>query len=1416
MSTEIKCPECGSIKTMPVPDSAAYLCYACRHEFTPAQTLTPLRIFLSYGHDSNEELVRLIKAELEKRGHDVWFDKDEIKFSDNWRREITEGIVKSHRVLSFLSKYSTRDPGVCRDEIAIAIGVKGGNIQTILVESEQEVEPPVNIGHIQWLDMHNWKEKREAGPAAWEPWYQTRLAEIIQVVESDESRRFAGEIETLNSHLRPINSDARIGQLLSKGFYGRQWLFSAVESWRLDANQDSRLFWIMGAPGVGKSAFAAHLTHTRGDIVVAAQFCEWDKPDHRDARRVICSIACQLATRLPDYRKLLLTLPEIGKLDRKDAAELFEYLLSNPLQQSIKGGRDRYLIVIDALDEAGEDGRNPLVELLAGNAQRLPTWLGLVVTSRPEFDVRSSFQALNPFPLDTQSESNHSDIFDYLRRELAVQLKDRPDADGLMRQILARSEGVFLYVERFCDDIRRGLLSLDRPGQFPQGLGGIFDQYFKRQFPDLEKFRTVVRPALRVIIAARQPLPVEILRSLLHWQEEEFHDFTRPLASLFPVITEAGREVIKPYHKSLPDWLADQARAGDYFVSSADGHRALADFGWREYLERVEGMSGYSVAHLPAHLRVTGREEDLRKLLVDLSFLALKSDTLGPSSLLNDFAAGGTLDPDAFPWNDWNTFVLREHHKLAAYTIHGYGGFLQQVANKGLTPAMRAEAVERLAAACVPWARHDNPDIGITILSISPVEADTAEFLRGPRLALATLRDWKTSFEPAIERLLEEWRPRFQPDSYGETKPSFVASHSPVEIVFSGRYSQTLALVNTSTCQIDDLASIFRYPAQFPACKNMCYDLSRDGTCLAAGTSNTWYGKAVEARMGLFFKTGDPWVEILSLRPGTLHPDQCGACAFNSTGTLCAFGLCLKEVAVVRIVDVQSRRICAEIPIPNSYAQTVDTLSWRPATGELLVRCSNNLFLLDPQSSRFRLITSKASDYGRHVFTFDGQGEILALTGKGSVDLYDIASGKLTCSIPRVADVVSFLDDDAHLALWDQATKVLSVVSLTLAREQADAAAQALVIRHKSAVNSVGFCPGRRLLAASSGRDGDFALSLTDLDHPSQLQHDGMHFEKWIDSTRMLIKKLDCLHIVDLQFKDAPPPITIPENHEVADAAVHPGTGALVTSGDDDGSVRIWELQPGGWKESYRLHAHMDPRELSFSPDGACLAAAGGGQGSSTGSGHVAIWDLRAPEVIFLRKGGGTSVHFFRRRPWLFMGPTGSTSDAFEIFDLKKKKSRMVQLNGHRPVFSPQDSFVAVVKSDAVLVYDCREFKLQVVFVAEQQIGSVAWSDDGCVAVGCDNGKVEILTVLNLPAGDDSRDGSVNYVNAILNLGFQLDSRALPPLCYGPPGCPERVWYVCLNLQESYMDREFICLRCGYKESFPHPRYTSCPACGNA
>ncbi|MCB2231731.1 toll/interleukin-1 receptor domain-containing protein [bacterium] len=610
----------------------------------------PLRVFLSYGHDANEELVLRIHADLENRGHDVWIDKKEIRPGDDWRREITEGILNSHQVLSFLSKHSTRDPGVCRDEIAIALGVKGGNIQTILVESETDVQPPVNISHVQWLDMHDWKDghgvvhivkgEPAAGDTTWEEWYQTRFAEIVRVVESEPSVRFAGEIETLNGYLKPIQSEARIFELLRKGYVGREWLFEAIEQWRQDKAGKSRLFWIMGEPGVGKSAFAAQLTHTRGDTVIAAQFVEWDKPDHRSPERVVRSIAFQLATRLPDYRKLLLTLPEIAKLDGKNAADLFDYLLAHRLKSAIGGGRERYLVVIDALDEAGDHGRNPLAEMLARHVGRLPDWLGIVVTSRSEFDVKTPFQALNPIPFDTQSESNRTDLCYYLQQRLAPQLDNRSDADHLLDQIIDKSEGVFLYVERFCDDVQQDHLSLDHPDQFPQGLGGIYYQWFQRQFPDPEQFEQTIEPMLGAILAAREPLPIEVLQGLFGWREPELRKWLRILGSLFPVNDGSQGQVIRPYHKSFADWLTDAEKAGQFLVSRSEGCRLLACRGMSEFRQRAQTMPRYWVAHLADHLVEQQESDDLEELLCSFEFLREYSKYIGLSYTPgNEFAA---------------------------------------------------------------------------------------------------------------------------------------------------------------------------------------------------------------------------------------------------------------------------------------------------------------------------------------------------------------------------------------------------------------------------------------------------------------------------------------------------------------------------------------------------------------------------------------------------------------------------------------------------------------------------------------------------------------------------------------------------------------------------------------------------------
>ncbi len=75
------------------------------------------------------------------------------------------------------------------NELAIAVGVKGGNAAYILLEDEKNVSPP-SICYIQWLNMSIWKEKPEEGDEVFNEWFEAKMKELFEIIKSKESREF--------------------------------------------------------------------------------------------------------------------------------------------------------------------------------------------------------------------------------------------------------------------------------------------------------------------------------------------------------------------------------------------------------------------------------------------------------------------------------------------------------------------------------------------------------------------------------------------------------------------------------------------------------------------------------------------------------------------------------------------------------------------------------------------------------------------------------------------------------------------------------------------------------------------------------------------------------------------------------------------------------------------------------------------------------------------------------------------------------------------------------------------------------------------------------------------------------------------------------------------------------------------------
>ena len=596
MSTEIHCPKCASENVRFSKKHSRYDCEDCGHQFVPEKPFVPKRIFISYGHDEHASLAIRLFDDLKARRHHVWFDADRLQPGHDWEAFIEMGLEHlaadkaNAAVILLLTPHSVRRPdGYCLNEVARTLSRGLRIIPLMVVDSE----PPLSICRIQWLDM------RECIPIqAKEAFYRPRFERLLKAIEESQLD-FEGSQQRLIKALQPLEFDADILSHIPR-FTGRQWVFDKVNAWLQENSPRQRVFWISGGPGVGKTALSAVLS-SRYLEVAALHLCKFGHAQKSDPRRVVTSLAYQLSTQLPEYEARLAGL-DLDRLAQDDARTAFDNLLVQPLAKLNQPDR-AIVILVDALDEAtSNDGRNELASFIASEFPKTPPWLRLIITSRPEKGITVPLQGLNPFMLDTQAESNRADIKEYLWRELAPHLGNRPDASGLVDQILEKSEGVFLYVERVCADLQDGNLSLDRLDQFPQGLGGVFWQFFERQFPDVDQFRKDVRPALRAILAAREALPMEILQLLFNWQEEELHDFTRTLGSLFPVTTEGGRDVIKPTHKALADWLGDEDKAGIYFVNAQHGHELLGNLGYGRFMSAVTALHPYFVSFLPAHL----------------------------------------------------------------------------------------------------------------------------------------------------------------------------------------------------------------------------------------------------------------------------------------------------------------------------------------------------------------------------------------------------------------------------------------------------------------------------------------------------------------------------------------------------------------------------------------------------------------------------------------------------------------------------------------------------------------------------------------------------------------------------------------------------------------------------------------------
>jgi len=221
------------------------------------------------------------------------------------------------------------------------------------------------------------------------------------------------------------------------------------------------------------------------------------------------------------------------------------------------------------------------------------------------------------------------------------------------------------------DAATRGALTHAALLELPEGLDAMLLACFREAFAEPGSWARA-RPVVAAVVAAREPLPVELAAGALRLKPRDLQRATRALARLFPVAR--GRFVAR--HAAVVDFLTWPEGRHDFTldadaVAAADAR--LADYaatllgplldegevlrGGRDAIEAEDDLVRYALRHFAAHARRARRAapEDVargERVLGSLRFLCASAKHGRVPALVRELAALAD--------HGWDSAALRE------------------------------------------------------------------------------------------------------------------------------------------------------------------------------------------------------------------------------------------------------------------------------------------------------------------------------------------------------------------------------------------------------------------------------------------------------------------------------------------------------------------------------------------------------------------------------------------------------------------------------------------------------------------------------------------------------------------------------------------------------------------------------------
>ena len=267
---------------------------------------------------------------------------------------------------------------------------------------------------------------------------------------------------------------------------------------------------LFGQTGTGKSSIAHEIARLFDKMRRLTSSFIFLRREQCDAYHLFTTLARDLADRYPSFKIALgkIVKDSAALVGARDYDTLFKSLILEPLKDLHIVGP--ILVVIDALDESGDTtSRTGLHVFLAENLKRLPSNFRVIITSRPEHAITSTFARAPSVKIrymnDTElGAETHKDILTFLQEKLpSEKFGDYVEAltvkeGGLFQWAAVAGEFVLDPPERFGYNGETCIKHLLKPSTNRRGqdmLDKLYKEVLEGYFKDREAwdlFRTVV------------------------------------------------------------------------------------------------------------------------------------------------------------------------------------------------------------------------------------------------------------------------------------------------------------------------------------------------------------------------------------------------------------------------------------------------------------------------------------------------------------------------------------------------------------------------------------------------------------------------------------------------------------------------------------------------------------------------------------------------------------------------------------------------------------------------------------------------------------------------------------------------------------------------------------------------------------